>query len=220
MIITEQKVLEEIVRSLEGREKVFLIGCGVCAATWHTGGEAEVREMAARLVEAGKTCSGWLVTKEACCDSRLTRRELKQHAAELDETEAVLVLACGAGAQTVAGLTEIPALPGLNTIALARINSLSLAYEKCRLCGDCILADTGGICPVTLCPKGLMNGPCGGYRDGKCEVDPANDCAWVLIYQRLTQLGEAERLGEIHEPKDWSRMRSPRTIDKRPVEPA
>jgi hypothetical protein len=218
MIITEQKQFEEVLRYLEGRNRVFLIGCGVCAATWRTGGEPEVRDMATRLAEVGKTCTGWLVTKEACCDARLTRRDLKQHAAELDETDAVLVMACGAGTQTVAGLIEQPVLPGLNTIALARINSLSLAYEKCRLCGDCILAETGGICPVTLCPKGLMNGPCGGYRDGKCEVDPANDCAWVLIYQRLAQLGQAEQFAKIRPPKDWSRMRNPRTIDKRAVQ--
>ncbi len=215
MIITEQKPFAEILAMLERHHSIFVLGCGVCAATWHTGGAPEVQALASQLREAGKQCAGWSVTEEACCDSRLTRRLLRQSNTALSVSDAVVVMACGAGVQTVASLVDLPVYPGLNTLALSQIQSLSLAWERCRLCGDCILAETGGICPVARCAKGLMNGPCGGYADGKCEVDRTQDCAWVLIYERLQQLGQAERFAAIREPKDWSRMRSPRVVDKK-----
>jgi hypothetical protein len=215
MIITEQKELDEILEMLAPHESLFVMGCGVCATTWRTGGEAEVQAMAGELKSAGKQLPGWTVTVEACCDARLTRRALKQCRTALEVSDAILVLACGAGVQTVASLVDLPVYPGLNTLGLSQIQSLSLAYERCKLCGDCILGETGGICPVARCPKGLMNGPCGGYEDGKCEVDRSQDCVWVLIYERLEQLEQRERLRAIHEPKDWSQMCSPRVVDKK-----
>jgi hypothetical protein len=215
MIITEQKELAEILDMLEGHDSVFVVGCGICATSWRTGGEREVRALASKLGEAGKQCAGWTVTQEACCDARLTRRVLKQSGTALGVSDAIVVMACGAGVQTVASLVDLPVYPGLNTIGLSQIQSLSLAFERCRLCGDCILAETGGICPIARCPKGLMNGPCGGYEDGKCEVDRTQDCAWVLIYERLQELGQEERFAAIRDPKDWSQMRSPRVVDKR-----
>ena len=181
MIITEQKELDEILRSLEGHERVFLVGCGICAATWGTGGEQETREMAARLAEAGKDCTGWIVTEESTCDARTTRRLLKRNKEQAGSADALLVLSCGAGVQTVASLVDVPVYPALNTLFLARIQNLSVCDERCRLCGACILAETAAICPVTLCPKGLMNGPCGGYEDGRCppaERLPRNGCNW------------------------------------------
>ena len=198
MIITEQKKLSEILEMLAPHESLFVMGCGVCAATWRTGGEAEVQAMAGELRSAGKQLPGWAVTTEACCDARLTRRTLKQCRTALEVSDAIVVLACGAGVQTVASLVDLPVYPGLNTLGLSQIQSLSLAYERCKLCGDCILGETGGICPVARCPKGLMNGPCGGYEDGKCEVDRSQDCVWVLIYERLEQLEQREHLREIH----------------------
>lgn len=215
MIITAQKTFDEILRSLAGHERLFLVGCGVCATTWGTGGEKETREMAARLAEAGKTCTGWIVTEEATCDMRTTRRLLKQHGEQVDAADALLVLACGAGVQTVAALVDTPVYPALNTLFLARLQNLSVCDERCRLCGACILAETAAICPVTLCPKGLMNGPCGGYKDGKCEVDRERDCAWVAIYERMEALGQREQFLTIHEPKDWSAARHPGLINKR-----
>ena len=214
MIITEQKEFDEILRSLEGHERVFLMGCGICATTWGTGGEKQVIEMAERLTEAGKECTGWIVTEESTCDNRTTRRLLKRNEA-VKLADAVLVLACGAGVQTVGSLLDVPVYPGLNTLFLARIQNLSVCDERCRLCGACILADTAAICPVTLCPKGLMNGPCGGYEDGKCEVDRERDCAWVAIYERMEALGQQERFGVIHAPKDWREDRHPGFINKR-----
>ncbi|PKO20848.1 MAG: 5,10-methylenetetrahydrofolate reductase [Chloroflexi bacterium HGW-Chloroflexi-1] len=215
MIITEQKAFAELLSLLERHQSVFVVGCGVCATTWRTGGEPEVKALLSELSAAGKQSTGWTITAEACCDARLTRRILKQSSTALKITDAIVVMACGAGTQTVASLVELPVYPGLNTIGLSQIQSLSLALERCRLCGDCMLAETAGICPVARCPKGLMNGPCGGYQDGKCEVDRTQDCAWVLIYERLQTLGQEARLAIISEPKDWSRMRSPRVADKK-----
>ena len=215
MVITEQKEFDEILHSLEGHERVFLLGCGICATTWSTGGEKEVCEMAARLTEAGKECTGWLVTEEATCDVRTTRLLLKRNKEQVGPADALLVLACGAGVQTVASLADAPVYPALNTLFLARLQNLSVCDERCRLCGACILADTAAICPITLCPKGLMNGPCGGYEDGKCEVDRERDCDWVAIYERMETLGQQKRFTVIHEPKDWRADRHPGFVNKR-----
>ncbi len=214
MIITEQKPLDEILALLEGRQRVYVVGCGICATTWATGGDKECSQMADRLRAAGKEVPGWFVTKESCCDERTTRLELRKHSAEIGLAEAILVLACGAGTQTVAALSKVPILPGLNSLYLARLQRLTLADERCILCGDCILGETGGICPLTICTKGLRNGPCGGYRQGKCEVDINRDCGWILIYNRLKELNLLPKLQVEHPPKDYSKAIHPRRVDK------
>ena len=219
MIITEQKSLDEILAILEGHEAVFLVGCPICATTWGTGGEQEVQRMEAKLEAAGKRCLGWLLPDEGVCDGRITRLGLRRRKEELAQADAILVLSCGAGVQTVAALVDVPTYPALNTLFLARLQSLTVSDERCRLCGECVLAETGSICPVTLCPKGLTNGPCGGYMDGKCEVDKEQDCAWVMIYQRLQEWGQGERFQTIREPKDWSKACHPQRIDKRAPRP-
>jgi hypothetical protein len=216
MIITEQKETAEILDMLAPHQAVFVVGCGICATTWRTGGEREVTAFVDQLKAVDKQPVGWIVTEEACCDARLTRRALKKSATALQVSDALVVMACGAGVQTVAALTDLPVYPALNTIGLSQIQSLNLAFERCRLCGDCMLGETGGICPVARCPKGLMNGPCGGYENGKCEVNQDQDCAWVLIYERLEQLGQQQRVAAISEPKDWSEMCGPRVVDRRP----
>jgi hypothetical protein len=215
MIITEQKPVDGILRSLGNHRDVFLVGCPVCATTWGTGGKPQLAEMKERLERAGMHCAGLLMPDESTCDQRTTRLQLRRAREELSKADAVLVLACGAGVQTVAALVDLPTYPALNTLFLARLQSLTLADERCRLCGDCVLAETGGICPVALCPKGLANGPCGGYMNGKCEVDKEQDCAWVMIHQRLQDQGRGDLLHVIRKPRDWSRARHPRHVDKR-----
>lgn len=219
MIITEQKPFAEILASLAGRQRVYVVGCGSCATTWGTGGEKECSEMVQRLQEAGKTVTGWFVTKESCCDERTTRLEIRRRAAETGQAEAFLALACGAGTQTVAALVKVPTLPGLNSLYLARLQRLSLSDERCILCGECILAETAGICPLTICTKGLRNGPCGGYRQGKCEVDINRDCGWILIYNRMKELNLLPALQVERPPKDYSKTVHPRHVDKTVVVP-
>ncbi|MBI2907735.1 MAG: methylenetetrahydrofolate reductase C-terminal domain-containing protein [Chloroflexi bacterium] len=214
MIITEQKPFEEVVESLQGCKSVFIIGCGSCATAWHTGGETEVKEIAEKLQGVGKTITGWMVVEE-CCDERKEKRDLRAHAAEVAPADCILVMSCGAGVQTVALLHEDkPVYPGLNALYLARIQRLSKADERCVLCGECILAKTGGICPVATCPKELMNGPCGGYKDGMCEVDPTRECTWISIYKRQEKLGQLDQFAEVKGPKDQTKRHHPRRLDK------
>ncbi|MDO8491115.1 MAG: methylenetetrahydrofolate reductase C-terminal domain-containing protein [Dehalococcoidia bacterium] len=214
MIITEQKPFDEVVKSIEGSQKVFIMGCGSCATAWHTGGETEVKEIAQKLKDLGKEVTGWMVVEE-CCDERKNKREQRAHKQEIDNADAVLVMSCGAGVQTTAlSVGDKAVYPALNSMYVARIQRLSQADERCVLCGDCILANTGGICPIATCPKELVSGPCGGYRHGKCEVDPDRDCAWAQIYSRLGKLGQLDRLENIQTLKDFSKRKHPRKTAK------
>lgn len=221
MIVTEQKSFDEVIESLAGHEKVFIVGCGSCATAWHTGGEPEVKEMAAKLGEKGKKITGWVVVGEPC-DERKSKKELSRtYKQQVADSDALLVMSCGAGVQTVAlsGVNK-PVYPALNSLYLARVERLTKSDERCILCGDCVLAWTGGICPVTICPKGLLNGPCGGSQDGRCEVDANKECAWVAIYERLQALGQEEKLLVYRSPKNYSKMIHPRRVEKKVAVPA
>lgn len=213
MIITEQKPFTEIVESLGDAQKVFIIGCGSCATAWQTGGEPQVKEMAAKLTEAGKTVTGSMMVEEAC-DERKNKKEQRANKDAIAASDAIVVMSCGAGVQTTAlSVQNKPVYPALNALFLARIERLNKADERCVLCGDCILAFTGGICPIACCPKELLNGPCGGYRHGMCEVDPERECAWAQIYSRLASLGQLDRLKKLQSPKAQSKRKHPRRVE-------
>ncbi|MGC8604918.1 MAG: methylenetetrahydrofolate reductase C-terminal domain-containing protein, partial [Desulfomonilaceae bacterium] len=182
-----------------------------------TGGEAEVDDMAKILKKAGKSVV-WQVTPERTCYIHHTTGSLQGHEKEISSAEAVLVLGCGGAAQIARQAFEemgviMPVKIGLNSVGhLDTVIAGELAIEQCQECGDCVLNETGGICPVTKCAKGLLNGPCGGAQDGKCEVDPERDCAWVLIYNRLKSLDELDKLKVYREPKDFAKSNKPRTL--------
>jgi len=149
---------------------------------------------------------------------------LNQYKKQIQECDAILMLSCGDGLQVVRELIleeefKIikPIYPGTNPIGHMG-GGPTLFKEKCQQCGECELGKFAGICPLTQCPKGLLNGPCGGYENGKCEVDPERDCAWVKIYERLKALGILEKMKEIIEPKDRSKMTRPREIEVAPLE--
>lgn len=213
MIITEQKQIKEILESLSEYNKVFLVGCGECAATCKTGGEQELLKMKQLLEEAGKKVTGACIPKAPCVASQIKTESAKNFKA-LKESEAILVLACGLGVQSVKdndrlGLTV---LPSCNTLFGACMDAQGNFLEKCSLCGDCVLDITGGICPITLCAKGLLNGPCGGMNKGKCEVDKDKDCAWVLIYKELEKMKKLAGLKKIREPKDFKKALKPHKL--------
>ncbi len=213
MIVTEQKPLQEILESLKEYNKIFLVGCGECATTCKTGGESELLKMKARLGEQGKIVVGICIPDAPCIASQI-KTELAKNMKILRETEAILVLACGLGAQSVKdndrlGLTVLPAC---NTLFGAVLDSQGNFYEKCSMCGDCILDITAGVCPITLCPKGLLNGPCGGMDKGKCEVDKDKDCVWVLIYKELEKKGKLSSLKEIQQAKDFKKATKPHKL--------
>jgi hypothetical protein len=216
MHATIQKPLEEILGFLEPDEKVFVVGCGNCAAKCHSGGEPETRTMAERLKAAGVNVAGWACTDPgtSLCKLSLTTKILTvDHKEETSQADSYLVLACGQGNHTVIDATEGGMIhPGCDTIFGGETVDDNFITEYCSLCGECIVEYTGGLCPVTLCAKGLLNGPCGGAKDGKCEVDRNRDCGWQLIYDRLKELGRLENIDAYQPPKNNSRWSRPRSL--------
>jgi len=208
MIATKQKPFEEILSSLEGEQRIFIVGCGDCATICHTGGEEEVWAMEEKLIAHGKQVAGTTVIDVACHTLKV-RNVFNELAGQIEEADGLLILACGAGVQSAAQITGKTVHPGLDSLFLANIRRHGQFNERCSLCGECILDLTRGICPVTRCPKGLLNGPCGGAKDGRCEVEPERECCWVEIYHRLKERGELDRLLEYQPPKDFQRTVKP-----------
>ena len=200
--ITEQKPLEAIMQMLDRSNSVYLIGCGTCATMLHTGGKSEVLEMKDKLETAGKKVTGWMVIPTAC--DQLTREALIESARDIKAADSILVMACAFGVQTVSFYTDDKAVyPALNTLFIGKEEKPGYFIEVCMQCGDCVLANTAGICPLVRCAKSLLNGPCGGSVEGKCEIDPDTPCAWQLIYDRLAALGQLDKLEKIEPIKDW-----------------
>ena len=200
--VTKQKPLEEILPSLGKGKKVYLIGCGTCATICHTGGKAEVLEMKEKLEVEGKKVMGWMVIPTAC--DELTREALAENAEAIEQADAILVMSCAFGVQTVSMYSDKPVYPALNTLFVGKEETPGHFIEVCMQCGNCVLATTVGICPLVRCAKSLLNGPCGGSVDGKCEVSPDTPCAWQLIYDRLKALGQLDKMEEIVPVRDWS----------------
>jgi len=203
MLISEQKPLEEILSYLDGEKNIFLIGCKGCAEGCESGGEKQVLEMKSTLEEQGKSVAGFSLI-DMVCNEALTRMKLKAHQKEMEAADSILVLTCGIGMQTVAEVTDKVVHPGCNTLSSGGAHAEWKEAERCLECGDCMLEFTGGICPIARCSKHLLNGPCGGSQGGKCEVDPSIPCAWQLIIERLTKLGQLDKLEKIVSPKNWS----------------
>lgn len=208
--ITEQKPLEEIEKFLEKDENVYIIGCGTCATMCHTGGKSEVLSMKEQLEALGKNVVGWMVIPTACDD--LTGEALKEDGERIQKADAVIVMACAFGTQTVASFAsenDKSVYPALNTLFVGKGGESGIFDEICQQCGDCVLAVTGGICPITVCAKGLLNGPCGGTNKGKCEEDPKRDCAWTLIYKRLEKLGKVDEMKKYRAPRNYQKVARP-----------
>ena len=121
----------------------------------------------------------------------------------------------GDGVQVAANHSQVPVYPSNNTMFLGEAVRFGLFEEACHLCGDCMLGSTGGICPISRCAKSLVNGPCGGQKNGKCEVNPENDCAWIMIYKRLEALGQLDKLAKRRADKGYEKVAYPRTINIR-----
>ena len=179
MIITQKKPLEEVLAMVADAKTVAVIGCGLCASTCQTGGAPEVEAMKKTLEEAGKTVVLTDVA-DACCMKLGVRAKCK--AISTAAPECIVCMSCGDGVQTIAkNCTGIPVYPANNTMFLGEVARVGIWEEACKMCGDCVLGTTGAICPITQCAKSLVNGPCGGQKNGKCEVNPENDCAWIQI---------------------------------------
>jgi len=217
VIGTVLKPLDEIMDFLAGEDDLFVVGCGGCAKVARSGGPLEVEAMVKELESRGKKiiASG---VPERTCYVHFTRAFFEPLLDKLEKSGAVLVLGCGGAVQVVRQVTEEyglvkPVYSALNSVGhMDTVVPETKFIEQCLECGDCVLNTTGAICPVTKCAKGLLNGPCGGSKDGKCEVNPDNDCAWVLIYHRLKRLGRLDSLYQYREPKDYKKMIRPRAI--------
>jgi hypothetical protein len=203
MNATERKPTEEILESLEGVGKVFLLGCQGCPIGCETGGPPWVQEMSAALTEAGKEVTGSALI-DMICNKAIVGIRLGRVIEQIAAAEAVLVGACGVGVQAVGNMVGRRPVPAMNTICLGDYQGLWPSEERCAECGECVLAHTGGLCPITLCAKGLLNGPCGGTGDdGTCEVSSERRCGWQTIYERLEALGRLDDLRRFHLPKDF-----------------
>jgi ferredoxin len=203
MIVGDLKPLEEIAASLDGFQKVLVLGCGGCVTVCRAGGDAEAHDLARELSHPRHFT---VLTIERQCENDLLKEFLKIPAG----ADAILSLACGVGVQMVADAFEpLPVLPALSTTFMGGADEPGVWREKCTGCGDCLLTVTAGICPIALCAKSLLNGPCGGSQNGKCEIDPNRECAWALIIERLDKLGRLDDLEVIQPPKDYNAVLRP-----------
>ncbi len=212
MIVAQRKPFQEIQANLKDFSKVLTVGCGTCVAVCLAGGEKEVATLNSELLIARKLAGNPIElgakTVERQCDNEFL--------AELDELvdsyEALLSMACGVGIQFLAErYPHKPVFPAVNTTFMGANRDVGWYEERCRGCGTCVLAYTAGICPVTMCAKGLFNGPCGGTNGKSCEINPDQPCAWHMIYERLAKQGRLENIMQIQPPQEWDNQ-IPRTV--------
>lgn len=200
MIVVEEKPVEEVLVFLAPYREVLVVGCQGCFQPRR--GEKEAQDYLPQLEAHGKVARVGTVARQ--CDHNLaqTAPKLKDR---LGDVEAILSLGCGVGVQVLAEVfPDIPVFPAQNTLFIGGEGWEGERFEWCSACGDCLLHRTGGICPITRCAKSLLNGPCGGSEGGRCEVDPAIECAWCLIYERLKARDRLESLAEVWGVRDWS----------------
>lgn len=208
--ITRQKPFNEIEEQLESFKRTYIVGCGTCATMTRTGGRDEVLEMKDRLQGLGKMVTGWTVIPTAC--DEMTGEALKSSNGAIQNANCVLVMACALGVHKVDSYANRPVIPALDTLFIGMQDGINSFREVCAQCGHCVLGETAGICPITACNKHLLNGPCGGTNNGKCEVDKAKDCAWTVIYRRLKDQGRLELMRKYHPPRNSQVMPRPRMI--------
>ncbi len=204
MIVGQQKPIAEILNIIGPYKKLLVLGCGTCVKTCFAGGEDETAVLASALRlscrKEGKEIQIQEYTTERQCEDEF----IQEAAPHIKNCDAVLSLACGAGVQAmVKRFAQVPVLPGVNTIFIGIMEHQGLFTEECQGCGNCELALFGGICPITRCSKKLLNGPCGGSKNGICEVHPETPCAWHLIIERLTTLNQLDHLRVYIPPKNW-----------------
>ena len=210
MIVAERKPFAEIKDRIKDCKKLLVLGCGTCVSVCQAGGEKEVELLATELRMADKIDGRQVEIGELTIQRQCDREYIEPIIEKMKEYDAVLSMACGAGVQFVAEiLEEIPIIPAVNTRFIGVTADEGLWLEKCRACGNCLLSDYGGICPVTICAKSLLNGPCGGTSQGKCEASPEKDCAWVLIYERLKTQGKLDNLRSFREPRQFNISQNP-----------
>jgi ferredoxin len=209
MIVAEQKDLSELKKMMKGKKKVLAVGCGTCVSVCFAGGQKETSGLAAELSTAAAVDGESLDVDVKTVQRQCVQEFIEPLSDDLKDYDAVLSLGCGVGVQTLAGrFPDTRILPGLDTQFMGQPVSPGVWEERCVGCGNCVLEYTGGLCPITRCPKQLFNGPCGGSEDGMCEVDLSLPCVWSEIWGNAENLDLTDTLMEIHPPQDWSTSRS------------
>lgn len=205
MITLEQKKFEEIEKMIKGYNRLLVMGCETCAGMSFAGGQRQVAELASAIRMARKTSGEQGEVLEEAIARQCEPEFVDLIKDDVAGCDAVLSLACGAGVQLLAErFPDKVILPGCNTLFLGVTEELGVWSERCAGCGNCILDKTAGLCPIARCAKQLLNGPCGGSMNGKCEISKDVDCVWQLIIDRLDRLNRLEMLEEIFPVKDWS----------------
>ena len=206
MIVAQRKSIPDLLEIVKSHKKILVLGCGTCVTVCLAGGQREVSIIASALRMAAKLKGLPLQVEELTIERQCDNVFLEQAAEAIERNDAVLSLGCGAGVQAIAErYANKPVYAGLDTTFIGILEERGVWTEKCAACGACVLHQYGGICPVTRCAKRMLNGPCSGSREDRCEVNPERQCAWQLIYQRLKAIGQLDRLKEIKPPKNWSR---------------
>ncbi len=220
MIIADKKPIEEIIEEIKDYNKILILGCNECVTVCEAGGKKEVEILASALrmyfLNKGREVKIDEVTLERQCDHEY----LEEIRDVVDQYDSIVSLACGVGVQfTAEQYHSTPIYPGVNTCFLGATEKRGLWTERCQACGQCVLARTGGICPISRCAKRILNGPCGGSTKGKCEINKEIDCAWQLIIDRLRALDKLYDYEKITPLKDWSTDRAggPRKIVREDV---
>ncbi|MBI2869909.1 MAG: methylenetetrahydrofolate reductase C-terminal domain-containing protein [Chloroflexi bacterium] len=221
MIVAERKSFDEIKELIKDYDKILILGCGTCVAVCMAGGEKEVELLATELRIASKLAGKDVEIGEATIQRQCDREYIEPIIEKAAEYQAVLSTGCGAGVQFVAQLfAPQTVIPALNTRFIGVTEAEGTWAERCRACGNCVLGEYGGICPVTMCSKGLLNGPCGGSKNEKCEASGDKDCAWILIYKRLKEQGKLDKLRHFAQARNHACQANPsRQVNEAYVKP-
>ena len=204
MIVASQKPISEIKQVLAAHDKVLFAGCGTCVTVCLAGGEREVGIMSYAMRMARRLDGRPIEIEQVTIERQCENEFIQELAPAAERNAAILSFGCGAGVQAIAErFPEKPVYAALDTQFLGILEEQAVWTEKCLGCGSCVLSDFGGICPITRCAKSLLNGPCGGSTEERCEVAPDRPCGWQLIYRRLKAIGQLDNLERIVPPKDW-----------------
>lgn len=208
MIVAERKPIEQIKEYIKTYKKILIAGCGECVTVCFAGGEREVGILASQLRLLWGREKGKIEILEQTVRRQCEKEFVEELKVNIEKVDAVLSLACGVGVQFIAEhFPSMPVYPGVDTKFIGETKEPGLWVENCQSCGNCILDKTGAVCPIARCSKSLLNGPCGGSQEGKCEIDKDLDCAWQLIYERMKLLNRLNELEQIEPIKDWSKSR-------------
>jgi ferredoxin len=209
MIVGERKPLQEIIKAVEPYEKILVLGCGECVTVCMAGGDKEARETALAISVARKRAGKSVEVKSHTIERQCEFEYLEAGRKLIEDADVIVSLACGVGVQTMnMHYEDMRTLPGINTTFMGMPLQQGVWVENCLGCGNCVLEETMGICPIARCSKSMLNGPCGGSQDGKCEVSKETDCGWHLIVERLMKFNKLSALEEVKPPKDWSTSHS------------